>query len=214
MNADQQPSEPDAKTAMRRAMRDRLRSMEHSDGIASSLSIGSHLNTLLADLKDPVLSFAPIRRANGGVERVEEVDLGALHDVLIARGLLALPRIDWQKRTMHAWRLPRAEHVDPSRDLETRRFDVPEPAHGEPVDLEQLGAVLVPGLAFDRSGARLGRGAGFYDRFLEPLKAPTRLIGVCFECQLVDEVPTESHDRRVASIVSESGLIACDATGA
>lgn len=217
MGAEKPSSEMNTKSGLRRVMREQLRGMEHSDAVASSLSVCSRLERLLTDLNRPVLSFAPIRRADAGVERVEEVDLGSLHDELIARGVLALPRIDWDNRTMRAWLLPRAERVDRSRDLVARRFGVPEPAHGEPIDLEQLDAVLVPGLAFDRSGARLGRGAGFYDRFLAPLDASSRaprLIGVCFDRQLVVRVPTEAHDRRVDTLVTESGVFPCVTTGA
>jgi 5-formyltetrahydrofolate cyclo-ligase len=217
MNAKQHPSEHEAKADLRHAMRERLRSMDHANAAASSLSICNHLGQRLADTDGPVLSFAPIRRVSAGIDRPEEVDLGDLHHALVAQGRLALPRIDWDNRAMRAWLLPRAERLDGSRDLETRRFDVPEPALGEPLDLQQLDAVLVPGLAFDRSGARLGRGAGFYDRFLEPLdgieRAP-RLIGVCFERQLAERVPVEEHDRRVGALVTESGVIVCNATGA
>ena len=70
--------------------------------------------------------------------------------------------------------------------------------------------ILVPGLAFDLAGNRLGRGGGFYDRFLEnlPLPRPT-LCGVCFSCQIVPVVPYETHDARVDFLLSEDGFQEC-----
>jgi 5-formyltetrahydrofolate cyclo-ligase len=67
--------------------------------------------------------------------------------------------------------------------------------------------ILVPGLAFTRDGQRLGRGGGFYDRFLAQLPARTLKIGVCFDLQLVESIPVEAHDRPVNAVVTESGFV-------
>lgn len=96
--------------------------------------------------------------------------------------------------------------------LETRHHRVPEPKQGDPLRLDSLRAVLVPGLAFDSAGRRLGRGAGFYDRFLAgraTAESPIR-IGVCFAIQLVDAVPAEPHDLPMNRIITEHGVIRCD----
>jgi len=66
--------------------------------------------------------------------------------------------------------------------------------------------VLVPGLGFDRQGHRLGRGAGYYDRFLATLPSATWRIGVGFECQVRDSIPTEPHDIRLHGLVTELGV--------
>ena len=66
--------------------------------------------------------------------------------------------------------------------------------------------VLVPGLAFDSRGARLGRGRGFYDRWLSENPA-VKALGVCFKCQIVERVPSEPHDARVHAILTEEGFI-------
>jgi 5-formyltetrahydrofolate cyclo-ligase len=65
-----------------------------------------------------------------------------------------------------------------------------------------IDVVLVPGVAFDRTGGRLGRGGGFYDRYLTAV-AVERRVGVCFGCQVVELVPTAGHDARVGVVVSE-----------
>ncbi len=67
--------------------------------------------------------------------------------------------------------------------------------------------ILVPALAFERSGARLGRGKGFYDKFLSALKgSPVISCGVCFNFQILDSVPTETNDFAVDYILSEMSL--------
>ncbi len=70
------------------------------------------------------------------------------------------------------------------------------------LDAAKLDAVIVPGLAFDRLNNRLGRGAGFYDRFLADLPAQTATIGLAFDCQLTDCLPTEGHDVSLQYVIA------------
>ncbi|MDZ7362229.1 MAG: 5-formyltetrahydrofolate cyclo-ligase [candidate division KSB1 bacterium] len=72
---------------------------------------------------------------------------------------------------------------------------------------EQFDLVLVPGLAFDRAGHRLGAGKGYYDRFLAQIKAPK--IALAFAFQIVEQIPVEAHDQRVNVIVTEKEVISC-----
>jgi 5-formyltetrahydrofolate cyclo-ligase len=72
----------------------------------------------------------------------------------------------------------------------------------------EIGVILVPGLAFTKEGHRLGRGGGFYDRYLASLPSTTLKIGVCFAFQLVEALPTEPHDQRMDAVVTEDGLFA------
>ena len=69
--------------------------------------------------------------------------------------------------------------------------------------------IIVPGVAFDRKGGRLGHGKGYYDRFLE-LTSAFRL-GLTFNCQLLETVPTELHDVPMNAILSESGIVQTNA---
>lgn len=69
---------------------------------------------------------------------------------------------------------------------------------------EQIDLVLVPGLAFDRQGGRLGRGGGYYDRWLASCQGMT--VALCRDITLVDRLPMQEHDRRVDLIVTETGL--------
>lgn len=69
-----------------------------------------------------------------------------------------------------------------------------------------IGVIFVPGLAFDRNGNRLGRGAGFYDRFLYDYSHALK-VGVCFCEQLLNEIPTDENDQKVDAILTDSEWI-------
>ena len=84
-------------------------------------------------------------------------------------------------------------------ELVRERFGIRAPAPGQ--RLEQLDLIVVPGLAFTDQGVRLGRGAGFYDRFLFTIPATTVKIGVCFESQRISEIPHEFHDVKMDAVV-------------
>ncbi len=86
------------------------------------------------------------------------------------------------------------------QSLVTGAFGIKEPTGLEYTDYASIDLVMVPGLAFDRDGHRLGRGKGYYDRLLPRLPNAHR-IGVCFPFQLVDSVPSETHDQSVDSFV-------------
>ena len=100
--------------------------------------------------------------------------------------------------------LPRVEPsgivvADGNTPLVASRFGVQEPT-GPALDVAEIDLVIVPGLAFTLAGDRLGYGQGYYDRLLPTVSAPT--VGVCFEDQLVDEMPLAAHDVRVGAVVS------------
>ncbi|RLS47119.1 MAG: 5-formyltetrahydrofolate cyclo-ligase [Planctomycetota bacterium] len=87
-------------------------------------------------------------------------------------------------------------------------WDMAVPRAHVPVRTATLTAVVVPGLAFDRHGHRLGRGAGVYDRFLATLAPHTLRIGVIPNAQLVDALPTEPHDVPMHFVTTEQQTIA------
>ena len=91
-----------------------------------------------------------------------------------------------------------------ARTFESGPSGVEEPVDGVPAPPPDL--ILVPGLAFDPAGRRLGRGGGFYDRFLAAQSNFWGVVcGVCFSFQIVSRVPNEPHDMRVACLLSEKG---------
>lgn len=86
-------------------------------------------------------------------------------------------------------------------------FRVMEPDGNEALDPDLLDLILTPGLAFDRTGGRIGYGAGCFDRFLP--KCRGTVVGLSFEMQMVDRVPMEAHDQRMDQIVTEAGVYVC-----
>ena len=92
-------------------------------------------------------------------------------------------------------------------------FNVPEPTefwksrHERRVRPEELDVIVVPGVGFDRGGGRIGYGKAYYDSFLKTVPASVPKIGLAFECQVVDKIPLEPHDRRVDYIVTEHDVI-------
>ncbi len=78
-------------------------------------------------------------------------------------------------------------------------YAIPEPVGKLFEDLGQIDLILVPGVAFDSSGNRLGRGKGYYDKILKQTKAYK--VGVCFDFQLLDKVPTEEHDVKMDRVI-------------
>lgn len=74
---------------------------------------------------------------------------------------------------------------------------------------EELSVILLPGLFFTREGARLGRGGGFFDRYLKRTSAATLRVGVALEWQLVDSLPLEPHDQRMDWLITEQRVIHC-----
>lgn len=76
------------------------------------------------------------------------------------------------------------------------------------VDVKDLDLVMVPGVAFDRRGARMGHGKGYYDKLLENARPDTPLVALAFECQLFPEIPTQAHDVYMDKIITENEIIA------
>ncbi|MGZ8182515.1 MAG: 5-formyltetrahydrofolate cyclo-ligase [Methylobacter sp.] len=79
---------------------------------------------------------------------------------------------------------------------------------GKEIDPEHIDCILVPGVAFDRNGGRLGNGAGYYDRLLKSVRTDAVLIGVCFESQLVEQVVMDAHDVAMDAVITEKALYA------
>jgi 5-formyltetrahydrofolate cyclo-ligase len=96
--------------------------------------------------------------------------------------------------------------VDDLASLGKGAFGLLEPQEGPGVSVADLQLMVVPGVAFDRSGHRLGYGKGFYDRELHSVGFSGVLIGLCYGFQLLDRLPVEAHDVPVACLVSEQGL--------
>lgn len=94
-------------------------------------------------------------------------------------------------------------------ELERGAHGIPEPKREfrRPVALEQADVILVPGVAWDLRGFRIGYGAGYYDRSINALGTHVPTVGLAYEFQFVSQVPRSRYDRRVDRIVTESRVI-------
>lgn len=103
-----------------------------------------------------------------------------------------LPMIEGEKMTFR-------EYI-PDVEMEQGALKTMHPKHGIRAKSSEIDMIVVPGVAFDRSGFRLGRGKGFYDRYLKRCHGVK--VGVCLSHQLVDSVPTEPHDHRLDLVIT------------
>lgn len=92
-------------------------------------------------------------------------------------------------------------YINGMEDLKKGAYNIPEPKTLLHADAEDMDIILVPGLAFDRSGGRMGFGKGYYDRLLSRTNAVK--IGLCYDFQLCNKIPTEAHDVPMDLIVTE-----------
>lgn len=183
--------DPDAvKAALRTKVRAALAAMTPQQKAAESTDICGRIIRLdLYTRARVVMLFAPL----SDEPLIEPV---ARHALAHGKTLL-LPRVNWSERSMvgalvQDWP---GDLVKDHRGLTVPRDDALV------YDTGSIHLVVVPGVAFSPTGVRLGRGGGFYDRYLAQIPIHHR-VGVCFRCQRVDEIPLLPHDEVVAEVVS------------
>lgn len=131
----------------------------------------------------------------------DELDPAIAVRMLEARGVrVAYPRIEPKARLgLH--------FADPS-ELEPSRYGIREPAISAPrAAYDEIDAVLVPGLAFDERGLRLGRGGGYYDRLLPLLRPDAVRIGIAYDEQVLERIPAEDHDVEMDLVVTPTRVL-------
>lgn len=201
MTGDAAPSVKEAKAALRRDIERRLAGMSPAAAAVASGAIVAKVRKLE--------SFRTARRVMLYVPMRTEVDVGPLAvETLAAGGEVCLPAFDVASRTMWAVGLegPWSPEAWPQGRLGVRI------ARGERVvDAASIDLVIVPGVAFDHAGHRLGRGMGFYDRFLRDTGLEAVSIGVAFEEQLVERVPCEAGDVPLRGVITNERCLPVEA---
>lgn len=112
---------------------------------------------------------------------------------------IILPRVAASGLSLHL--------VENSAELVEGSFGILEPCMNAPIAEEKADIILIPGLAFDRSGVRLGRGGGYYDRLLTGFHGVR--LGVCFEESVFERIPVEEHDVTMDFVMTPGGIISC-----
>jgi 5-formyltetrahydrofolate cyclo-ligase len=152
-----------------------------------------HAAAALRDCLLPFFEARPERTVGVYLSLPYEISLDPLISSLIERGItVAAPRVDTARDEMSFWKL---ESLDAT---EIGPWQVRQPLGKQRID--ELSLILVPGLAFDPNGGRLGMGGGWYDRVLGKAGG---VVGVAFDCQIMPEVPLEAHDIRVGYVATE-----------
>jgi 5-formyltetrahydrofolate cyclo-ligase len=181
------------KTALRQAMLERRAAQPPGIRAACAAALARHAGAIA-------------RMANGGIVSGftafrDEIDPLPLLEALAGAGhRLTLPRVAGPHLTFHVW--------TPGDPLVRGRYGQPEPQADAPELRPDV--MLVPLLAFDRRGHRLGYGGGFFDRVLADYGF-TRTVGLAYAMQEVAAVPVEPHDQPLAGIATERELIDCRA---
>jgi 5-formyltetrahydrofolate cyclo-ligase len=126
--------------------------------------------------------------------------------------LLAACRAQDKRVCVPAWNATAGTYVltrlPPSQEVSTGPHGVPEPAAGQAIDPQTVDLAIVPGLAFDAHGGRLGYGKGYYDRILASCRAMCCKIGVGYAWQVIaGDLPLASHDVRMDLLVTDAGVI-------
>lgn len=181
-----------AKVIVRQRLRAARRTLPEAQRMAESAAAVAICRGLVDGLESPGLaSYAALP---------DEVDLEPLHRTWWERGrVVLLPRVIGPG--LLSW-----HRVGAAADLISGAYGIrePDPDRTEEVALPPGCLILVPGIGFTSSGWRLGQGGGFYDRVL---KAGMVAVGIGFTCQLVEELPVESHDRRLDGVVIAGQLV-------
>jgi len=117
---------------------------------------------------------------------------------------VVVPKTDMNSRTIICSSLTRWD------DLLSGAYNILEPRRGcvNEVSPESIDLMIIPGVAFDCQGNRIGHGMGYYDRLLQK-KMITHCVGLAFELQIVESIPSEKHDVKVEKIVTEERTIIC-----
>jgi 5-formyltetrahydrofolate cyclo-ligase len=170
-------------------LRDAMTAVERA---AASQVICDAANALLAP------RLAPGQVVTLYAAKGSEVDTLRLDELARALGLVvAYPRVNGRARLL-------AFHAVAPEALAPSRFELREPSPDAPaVAVGEIAAFVVPGLAFDRSGGRIGWGRGHYDATLAVASPGALRIGLAYERQVIDEVAREPHDAALQFLITE-----------
>ncbi len=183
------------KANIRRSIKERLQKMSENDRRVESAVIVRELKNMTGSEKKIIAIFSPF---------LDEPNIRPfIEDAIKKENALCIPRAE-----KHGMMMEKIENLD---DIEKdEKTGIPRAKQGnERINEEHIDIVLVPGRAFTKQGIRLGRGSGGYDRWIQKqrIRNPaTMYVGVCFDCQVVQEIPHEPHDERVDIVITSTKI--------
>ncbi len=184
----------DSKPALRRVLREQLAAITPDQRRAKSAAACG----LLAGLPE----FSQARVVMLYLSTAEEIDTAPLALRCWQTGKsVVVPKVSWDQRRM----LP-VEITTLQTGLTSTGQGIREPIAGKPIPIEFIDLVIVPGLGFSTTGYRIGRGMGFYDRFLAQSEFIGRSCGLAYEEQVVEALPVLDHDIPLSMLVTDRGV--------
>lgn len=183
----------DAKAGLRRAMMERRRMAHRAIGADAAQVVKDHVLSEIDPKGKNIAGYWPLG---------DELDCRPTLEALVAAGAqVALPVVAGQGQVLifRLW--------NPGDDLDSGPFGTMHPNPRAPIVIPQI--FLIPLIAYDLTGHRLGYGAGYYDRTMSAFRAkgPVTAIGLAYDLQQVDSVPAEPHDQPLDGVITNSGTL-------
>ncbi|MEK7545422.1 MAG: 5-formyltetrahydrofolate cyclo-ligase [Patescibacteria group bacterium] len=184
------------KQLLRKNLREKRKNQQKSIKKIKDTKICSKLEKLIEfQNAKSVLFYAPI-------EQEMEVDTWKLIKKYIQKKEVLLPSTEHKKRSI------KIHHITSLDQLKKTNLGILEPDKKSPTEKpENIDLVIVPGIAFDEQGNRIGFGGGFYDKLLKKVKCPK--VALAYDFQIMQSIPGEKHDVPMDKIITEKRVIRC-----
>ncbi len=180
----------EAKAELRRAIKERLSRMTENDRRVESQIIVRELKKRMPTAPAVIAAYFPY---------MDEPDIKPLlTELLEQKNVICMGKVEGNHMVMH--------RIQSLNDIGRNPItNIVEPMTNDPMNESTISFAIVPGRAFTREGLRMGRGNGGFDRWIdEQIKRNPEMktVGVCFDCQLLQELPMEPHDRPVDTVLT------------
>lgn len=159
-------------------------------------------------IEDRLFEFANFREARVPLLYVncagEVSTRGILKRCFVQRKIVILPAFNREKHRVTPLKV---DDLDTDMKKGPRGIPEPDTKKCKVVPIDRLDIAIIPGLAFDEKGGRIGTGQGYYDRLIPKLPATTRKVALALNCQIIPQSPMQSHDRYVDIIITDKRII-------
>ena len=170
------------KKAIRKEIKRQTLALTSAQSVSQSENVVKRLLEIISQREPQTVAlFSPLK---------DEVQISPLAEKLACR--VVLPRVEGDDMEFYDY-VPQA--------MASGAYGIVEPQSGEPCRAEDIDLMIVPGVAFASDGRRLGRGKGYYDRYLSQSGFRAYCVGVCYACQLREDISAEMHDKKVEKVI-------------
>jgi len=166
------------------------------------------LATKTSQIADRLFGFANFLEAHIALLYMSHQNVVDTQDIVRRcfeyRKIVALPAFQVEKFGMQLFKV---DDFDADMKMGPRHIMEPDPEKCKIIPIERIDIAIIPGVALDEKGGRIGSGEGYYDRFIGKLPITTRKVALSLECQIVPQIPMESHDKYMDIIITEDRII-------